>query len=67
MHLSTLIDSKTEINAVKEGPADDKIIETVRDGKADYIVSYDNHLLNLKEFGKIKIIHHKKFLDKFTF
>ncbi|MBI4116984.1 putative toxin-antitoxin system toxin component, PIN family [Candidatus Pacearchaeota archaeon] len=65
LYLSDLIDSKTEINTVKEDPSDDKIIETAIDGKASYIVSYNNHLLKLKEFGKIKIIHPKEFLKRF--
>ena len=36
-------------------------IETAVAGNVDYIVSQDNHLLNLKEFRGIKIITPEEF------
>ena len=47
---------KTKVNAVKDDPDDNKFIEAALEGKADYIISQDKHLLKLKEFRKIKII-----------
>src|SRR3989344_8016249 len=54
--ISELISSTTKVNVVKEDHDDDIILETALDGNAQYILTYDNHLLKLGKFGKIKII-----------
>ncbi|MFQ6134227.1 MAG: putative toxin-antitoxin system toxin component, PIN family [Nitrososphaerales archaeon] len=41
---------------VKEDPTDDIILRTAYDGRADYIVSGDRHLLSLKSFRDIQIV-----------
>jgi hypothetical protein len=41
---------------------DNKFLECAMEGKVDYIVSGDKHLLSLKEFKGIKIINVNKFL-----
>ena len=38
------------------------MLETAIVGNADYLVSGDPHLLNLKEFAKVKIVTANKFL-----
>src|SRR3989344_8733805 len=43
---------------------DNKIIECAFDGKADYIVTGDSDLLELKEFRGIKIVKAKEFLEE---
>ena len=53
---SILIESSTKIDAIKEDPEDNKFLETAIDGKADFIVSQDKHLLNLKEYQGIKVV-----------
>ena len=47
---------RSKFRAVKEDPDDDVILRTAYDGKADYIVSGDNHLLSLGEFKGTKIV-----------
>ncbi len=47
---------KSKFVFVKETPDDDIIVQTAYDGRADYIVSGDKHLLSLKEFKGIKIL-----------
>ena len=42
---------------------DNKILQCGLDGNADYIITGDNDLLVLKEYGKIKIIKPKDYLD----
>ena len=42
---------------------DNKIVECAFDGKADYIVTGDPDLLELKEFKGIKIVKAKEFLE----
>lgn len=61
--MSILVHPREKLKVVKDDPDDNKIIEAAVEGKADYIVSYDNHLLKLKEFKDIKIIPPKQFLD----
>lgn len=47
---------RSRFKVVKEDPTDDIILRTAYDGKADYIVSGDKHLLSLGEFRRIKIL-----------
>jgi len=44
-----------KFNIIKEDPEDNKIIECAVESDAEYIISYDNHLLKLKEYKWIKI------------
>lgn len=62
--ISSLVASKSNLKIIKEHPSDDKILESAIDGRADYIISYDNHLLKLKEFKNIKILTPAEFLKK---
>ena len=48
---------KSQFNAVKEDPDDDMVVRTAFDGKADYIVSGDKHLLSLGAYRGIRIIN----------
>lgn len=51
-----IIPMKSRFKIVEEDPDDDIIVRTAYDGKANYIVSGDKHLLALKEFKGIKIV-----------
>lgn len=51
-----------EIKAVKDDPSDNKFLECAIEAGADYIVSGDKHLKELKEFKGIKIVTAKEFL-----
>lgn len=44
-------------------PKDDKFLATALEGKADYVVSGDPHLLNLGCYHKIEIITARRFLE----
>ena len=52
----TLVSPSMKIDVVKEDADDNKIIECAIESKAEYILSYDKHLLNLKEYDGIKIV-----------
>ena len=52
----TLVTPSIKVNIVKEDIDDNKIIECALESGAEYILSYDKHLLNLKEYRGIKII-----------
>ena len=52
----TLVSPQTKIKAVKNDPDDDVIIECAFESESKYIITYDKHLLNLKEYRGIRII-----------
>jgi uncharacterized protein len=58
-----IITVKTKIEVVKADPKDDMVIETAIDGKANLIVSGDNHLLGLGSFREIEIVTIEKMLE----
>lgn len=47
---------------VERDPKDDKFLHTAVEANADYVVSGDNDLLDLKEYKGIKIVSPKDFL-----
>ena len=59
---STLISPESELLVVTEDEADNRIIECAFQGKAQYIVSGDRHLLSLKEYQGIRILSPIEFL-----
>ena len=52
----TLVNPQIKIKVVKNAPDDDKIIECALESESKYIITYDKHLLNLKEYRGIRII-----------
>lgn len=52
----TLIKPVNKIDAVKEDPDDNIILECAVESKAEYIITYDKHLLKLITYENIKII-----------
>lgn len=54
---------KSRFSVVKNDPKDDGVLNTAYDGKADYIVSGDQHLLKLREFRTIKIVNPKQMME----
>lgn len=48
-------DTLPKTNWIKEDPTDDKFIACAIEGKAEYIISRDKHLRNLKEIQGIKV------------
>jgi putative PIN family toxin of toxin-antitoxin system len=53
--LSAVVNVRSTVNVLADSN-DNSILATAYDGKADYIVSDDRHLLKLKRFRGIKII-----------
>jgi len=58
-----IVNPEIKIDAIKADPDDNKILECAVTSRASYIVSGDKHLLDLIEYGKIKIIKPKAALD----
>ena len=50
-----LIKPKQKIDIIKDDPDDNKVIECAIESSSEYIITYDQHLLKLKEYNGIKI------------
>lgn len=55
------VEPEIRIVAVKDDPDDNKILECAVAAEADLIVTMDKHLLKLKVYGGIAIVHPKTF------
>ncbi len=62
MEISELVDISGRVKAVKSDPDDDKVLECAVNGKADFVVSGDRHLLELEAYCGIRIITAKEML-----
>ena len=62
LYFTHLIEPKESVTVIKDDPKDDKILDCALACNADFIVSQDNHLLNLKSFRNIKIASPEEFL-----
>ena len=54
------------IKLIQADPSDNKFLEAALKGKADSIVSGDNHLLALKTFSGISILTAHQFIEKLS-
>ena len=61
--VSFVVPGKTKIDEIKEDPTDNKYLSAALEGKADFIVSGDHHLKDLKAFQGIRILDPATFLE----
>jgi len=54
--VAKIVRVRSKFKIVKEDPDEDIILRTAYDGKANYAVSGDSHLLSLGEFRGIRIV-----------
>lgn len=66
-NLAKIVKVKERVDIVKKDPTDNKILEAAIESKADFIITGDNHLLELKRYKNIKIIQPINFLKYFIF
>lgn len=57
-----IVEVKEEVKGVCRDPEDDKFISCALSASADYIVSGDKDLCDLKQYGPIKIVRASDFL-----
>ena len=57
-----LVNPIQSLKIIKQDPDDDKFIECAVSCDADYIISGDRHLINLKEYKDIRILNPLEFL-----
>ena len=60
--LATWVPGTTKIDAVRDDPHDNKILACAVEGRADYLISGDDHLLSLQIYEGIPIISAAVFL-----
>lgn len=52
----TLANPKIKLDAVKDDPDDNPVVECALESKSKYIITYDLQLLKLKEYKGVQII-----------
>ena len=57
----SLVVVRNKINIVKEDSDDNKILECAIESNSEYLLTYDNHLLKIKEYKGIKILKPEEF------
>ncbi|OGM03202.1 putative toxin-antitoxin system toxin component, PIN family [Candidatus Woesearchaeota archaeon RBG_13_36_6] len=63
LEISTIVTTETQINIIKDDSSDNRLLEAALYGDADFIITGDKHLLNLKEYNGIKILTAAGFLE----
>jgi len=61
------VEVKSKVDIIKEDTTDNIFLECALDGKADYIISGDHHLLDIGNYEGIRIIKAKDFLNEERF
>lgn len=59
-----LVTPTESVNIIETDPTDNKFLEAALEGKAIYVVSGDNHLLELKSFRGIDILTAHEFIAR---
>lgn len=54
--LFRIVSPMQAVNIMLEDPSDNMVLECALEAEAEYIVSGDHHLLNVGEFGGVKIV-----------
>jgi putative PIN family toxin of toxin-antitoxin system len=63
-YFAEFVDPDEDVEAVERDPDDDKFLEAAVAGNVDYVVSGDQHLLELDDFRGIGIVDPRTFLDE---
>ena len=63
LNIATFVSPMEKLNIIKLDPDDNIILECAVEGEANYIISGDSHLLDLKNFNGIKILTPSHFLQ----
>lgn len=56
LSFSTIAETLVKLDVVKADPDDNRIIECAVASQAEFILTYDKHLLKLKEYEGVKIL-----------
>jgi putative PIN family toxin of toxin-antitoxin system len=64
--VSFIVPGTTKIHEIKDDPTDNKYLSAAVEGKADFIVSGDHHLKDLRIFQGIRVLDPSAFLTLMT-
>jgi putative PIN family toxin of toxin-antitoxin system len=62
--LSTLVETKTKVQAIMDDPSDNMFLACAHDAGAEFIISGDAHLLQLGRYGEASIVSPSAFLKQ---
>jgi putative PIN family toxin of toxin-antitoxin system len=62
--VATIVETKTNLDIIKEDPDDNFLLECASEVNADYIISGDGHMKKLGQFRNTKIIKVSDFLKE---
>jgi putative PIN family toxin of toxin-antitoxin system len=62
--VAELVEGRRSVRVVASDPDDDKYFVAAVEGDADVVVSGDKHVLEVKEFERIRVLTPRAFLDK---
>ncbi len=60
--ISTKVSPRVKVNAIDRDPSDNKFLEAALEARADFIITGDHHLLELREYRGVKILSPSEFL-----
>jgi len=60
--LGNIVSPAARLDVIREDPDDDRILECSIEAKSDFIVTEDNHLLHLDQFGGARIVTIRDFV-----
>jgi putative PIN family toxin of toxin-antitoxin system len=60
--VATVVEPQLSLEVIKDDPADNRVLECALVGGAAYIVSGNDHLLDLKDYREIVILNPREFL-----
>ncbi len=63
LQVALLTPGELSVAAIYDDPADDMVLACAVEGNADFIISGDKHLLNLRNYQGIKIVTPAQFLE----
>lgn len=63
--LGSLVTPKNTIDAIKEDPDDNRILECALEAGSEFIVTSDKDLLRLGEYGSIRIVKASQLLEQY--
>jgi putative PIN family toxin of toxin-antitoxin system len=63
--MGALVSPRTTVNAVRDDPDDNRILECAIEAQAQVLISGDHHLLALQEYKSIPIVTPRHFIDLF--
>ncbi len=64
--IGKLIKPENHLGVVIDDPSDNKFLECAVEGGADFIISGDKHLKNLKSYQGIKIVDPAEFMEMYA-